>query len=129
MDAIKIMGAGPAGLTAAITLANAGRPVLVYERAQDVGTRHDGDYEGIENWSTSADVWEEFASWGLVTSLARRTANMPGDFGRRVEALVADTGKIYQQTYAGVLLAENGKIKLLREALDTLAASKAFSND
>jgi len=47
----------------------------------------------------------------------------------QVEALVADTGKIYQQTYAGVLLAENGKIKLLREALDTLAASKAFSND
>ena len=47
----------------------------------------------------------------------------------QVEALVVDTGKIYQQTYAGVLLAENGKIKLLREALDTLAASKAFSND
>ena len=44
----------------------------------------------------------------------------------RVEALVVDTGKMYQQTYAGVLLAENGKIKLLREALDTLAASKAF---
>ena len=47
----------------------------------------------------------------------------------QVEALVVDTGKIYQQTYAGVLLAENGKIKLLREALDTLAASKAFSRD
>src|SRR6201981_1024649 len=47
----------------------------------------------------------------------------------QIEALVVDTGQIYQQTYAGVLLAENGKIKLLREALDTLAASKAFSND
>jgi len=47
----------------------------------------------------------------------------------QVEALVVDTGKIYQQTYAGVLLAENGKIKLLHEALDTLAASKAFSRD
>jgi ketosteroid isomerase-like protein len=47
----------------------------------------------------------------------------------QVEALVVDTGKIYQQTYAGVLHAENGKIKLLREALDTLAASKAFSRD
>ncbi len=47
----------------------------------------------------------------------------------QVEALVADTGKIYRQTYAGVLHAENGKIKLLREALDTLAASKAFSRD
>ena len=47
----------------------------------------------------------------------------------QVEALVVDTGKIYQQTYAGVLLAENGKIKLLHETLDTLAASKAFSKD
>jgi uncharacterized protein (DUF885 family) len=30
------------------------------------------------------------ASWGLVTSLARRTAAMPGGFGRRAEALVTD---------------------------------------
>jgi ketosteroid isomerase-like protein len=46
-----------------------------------------------------------------------------------VEASVVDTGKIYRQTYAGVLIAENGKIKLLREALDTAAATKAFSKD
>src|ERR1700747_2694722 len=43
------------------------------------------------------------------------------------EALVAATRKLYPQTSAGILLAENGKIKLLHEALDTLAASKAFS--
>jgi ketosteroid isomerase-like protein len=47
----------------------------------------------------------------------------------QVEALVPDTGKMYHQTYVGVLHAENGKIKLLREALDTAAASKAFSKD
>jgi ketosteroid isomerase-like protein len=46
-----------------------------------------------------------------------------------VEAKVLSTGKIYKQTYAGVLHAENGKIKLLHETLDTLAASKAFSMD
>lgn len=45
----------------------------------------------------------------------------------QVEALVADTGKIYKQTYVGVLHAENGKIKLLREALDTAEAARAFS--
>lgn len=44
-----------------------------------------------------------------------------------VEALVVDTGKMYRQTYAGLLLAENGRIKLLREALDTVAAEQAFS--
>ncbi len=30
---------------------------------------------------------------------------------------------------AGVLIAENGKIKLLREELNTVAAAKAFSKD
>ncbi|NGZ84326.1 nuclear transport factor 2 family protein [Duganella aceris] len=46
-----------------------------------------------------------------------------------VEAKVLSTGKLYKQTYAGRLVAENGKIKLLREALDTLAAAKAFTPD
>jgi ketosteroid isomerase-like protein len=42
---------------------------------------------------------------------------------------VLSTGKLYKQTYAGLLVAEHGKIKLLHEALDTLAASRAFSTD
>jgi ketosteroid isomerase-like protein len=46
-----------------------------------------------------------------------------------VEALVPSTGKTYRQTYAGRLVAENGKIKLLREALDTAAAERAFPTD
>jgi ketosteroid isomerase-like protein len=44
-----------------------------------------------------------------------------------VEALVPSTGKIYKQMYAGRLVADGGKIKLLRESLDTVAAQKAFS--
>ena len=46
-----------------------------------------------------------------------------------VEALVPSTGKTYRQSYAGRLVAENGKIKLLRESLDTAEAARAFSND
>jgi flavin-dependent dehydrogenase len=64
-DTIRILGAGPAGLTAAITLGQAGRAVTVYERASDVGTRHHGDYEAIENWTTNEDLCAELASWGL----------------------------------------------------------------
>lgn len=47
----------------------------------------------------------------------------------QVEALVADTGKTYRQTYAGLLIAEAGRIRLLREALDTAESARAFSKD
>ncbi|MBO9644624.1 MAG: nuclear transport factor 2 family protein [Pseudacidovorax sp.] len=47
----------------------------------------------------------------------------------RVEALVPDTGKVYRQVYAGLLIAEGGRIKLLREALDTAEAARAFRKD
>jgi ketosteroid isomerase-like protein len=45
-----------------------------------------------------------------------------------VEALVPSTGKVYKQMYAGRLVAKDGKIQLLRESLDTIAAQKAFSS-
>jgi flavin-dependent dehydrogenase len=65
---IKILGAGPAGLMAALTLARAGRRVAIYERAADVGTRHDGDLEAVENWTIDTDVCAELAQWGLGTN-------------------------------------------------------------
>lgn len=40
---------------------------------------------------------------------------------------VLATGKMYHQLYMGRLVAENGKIKLLREALDTAVTVAAFS--
>lgn len=46
-----------------------------------------------------------------------------------VEAPVAGTHRIYKQTYAGRLVAEQGKIVLLRESLDTLAAWRAFRDE
>jgi len=46
-----------------------------------------------------------------------------------VEAVVAESGKVYRQTYAGLLIAENGEIKLLREALNTVAAAEAFRSE
>ncbi|WP_321916093.1 MULTISPECIES: hypothetical protein [unclassified Paraburkholderia] len=44
-----------------------------------------------------------------------------------MEALVPSTGKIYRQMYAGRLAARDGKIALLREALDTVRAADAFA--
>ena len=46
-----------------------------------------------------------------------------------VEALVPATGRIYRQSYAGRLVAKDGKIQLLRESMDTVAAMRAFATE
>ena len=65
MEPIPIVGAGPAGLSAAITLARAGVPSVVYERAKTVGSRFHGDFEAIENWTSKGDALEELRSIGI----------------------------------------------------------------
>lgn len=67
---LRILGAGPAGLTAAITLARAGRGVDVYERRADCGARFGGDLQGIENWSNAVDALDELAAYGLEPDFA-----------------------------------------------------------
>ncbi len=64
---VEIAGAGPAGLAAAIILARAGRKVIVYEMQKEVGHRFDGDFQGLENWSTTEDVLATLAALGLAT--------------------------------------------------------------
>lgn len=63
--AIKILGAGPSGLTAAINLAQAGYQVDVYEKRSDTGKRFHGDLQGLENWSDEEDVLEQFGRMNL----------------------------------------------------------------
>src|SRR3954466_16407267 len=53
---IRIAGAGPSGLAAAIALARAGREVEVHEAKQDVGTRFIGDLQIIEGASETEPV-------------------------------------------------------------------------
>jgi flavin-dependent dehydrogenase len=64
---VKIAGAGPAGLAAAITLARAGRGVVVHEMRGEVGHRFGGDFQGIENWTTKKDALLTLEELGLVT--------------------------------------------------------------
>ncbi len=56
LDPIRIAGAGPAGLAAAITLARGGRRVEVHEAKSDVGARFIGDLQILENSSEAEDV-------------------------------------------------------------------------
>lgn len=64
-QAIKIRGAGPAGLAAAITLARENHPVIVYEKSRTCGTRFKGDLQGLENWSSQTNVVDEIKSFGV----------------------------------------------------------------
>ncbi len=66
-EPIQIAGAGPAGLAAAITLAQAGRKVLVHEMRDRVGYRFHSDLQGLENWTTEQDILEWLKGLGLTT--------------------------------------------------------------
>lgn len=56
---IKIMGAGPAGLCAAINLAKAGREVKVFEMRNDVGMRFHPNLQGLKDVSDPEDYMKE----------------------------------------------------------------------
>ena len=64
-EAIHIVGAGPAGLAAALTVARGGRRAVVHEQRQDVGSRFHGDLQGIENWTTRDDALDELRASGI----------------------------------------------------------------
>jgi len=64
-EPVTIVGAGPAGLTAAIVLRRHGVPVRVYEMFPDVGHRLNGDFQGLENWSSEQDVTEILKEMGI----------------------------------------------------------------
>jgi flavin-dependent dehydrogenase len=70
-ELIQIGGAGPSGLAAAITLAKAGRRVLVHEAQAEVGYRFDGDLQGLENWSTQQDVLDLLREIGITTEFTK----------------------------------------------------------
>lgn len=67
-NSIKIAGAGPSGLAAAITLARAGHEVEIFEARPTVGARFIGDFQVIENMSRAEDSAEMLKRFGLSTN-------------------------------------------------------------
>ena len=53
-----------------ITLARAGRRVVVHEAQPEVGYRFQGDLQGLENWTTEQDVLGWLRELGLSTGFA-----------------------------------------------------------
>ena len=66
-EIVEIAGAGLAGLAAAITLAHAGRQVVVHEIHDKVGYRFNGDFQGLENWTDKEDVLQILKKSGFTT--------------------------------------------------------------
>ncbi|MBI1921635.1 MAG: NAD(P)/FAD-dependent oxidoreductase [Geobacter sp.] len=64
-EPVTIIGAGPAGLTAAIVLRRHGIPVRVHEMSPDVGTRLSGDFQGFENWSSPQQLKDFLKEVGI----------------------------------------------------------------
>ncbi|MBX3646340.1 MAG: NAD(P)-binding protein [Rhodocyclaceae bacterium] len=64
---VEVVGAGPAGLAAAITLARGGKRVVIHEAQQEVGHRFRRDLQGLENWSGHRDVLDLLRDLGLTT--------------------------------------------------------------
>jgi flavin-dependent dehydrogenase len=71
---VRVAGAGPSGLAAAITLAHAGVPVEVHEARKDVGARFIGDLQVIENHSGAEEVPDLFRRIGIATDFYCRPA-------------------------------------------------------
>ena len=61
---LQIVGAGPAGLGAALTARAAGASVTVYEKHSRAGARFHGDFQGLENWTTDEDALAELERLG-----------------------------------------------------------------
>ena len=71
---IRIAGAGPSGLAAAIALARAGRAVEVHEAKRDVGTRFIGDIQIIEGSSEREPVPDFLDRLGIERNFYFREA-------------------------------------------------------
>ncbi|TAK08499.1 MAG: NAD(P)/FAD-dependent oxidoreductase [Candidatus Manganitrophaceae bacterium] len=83
---IKIAGAGPSGLTAAILLARAGYDVEIFEARDAVGARFIGDFQVIENMSREEDALEMLKRFGLDTNFYLRPVRQALFFDHRLRS-------------------------------------------
>jgi flavin-dependent dehydrogenase len=86
MPPLRILGAGPSGLAAAILLAQAGHAVEVHERRDDCGARFGGDLQGLETFSDERDAIGELREAGLTSDFFQKPFSRGYQFnGRRAD--------------------------------------------
>src|SRR5438105_5195657 len=139
---IRIAGAGPSGLAAAILLARAGRAVEVHEARADVGTRFIGDLQIIESASEREPVplfldrigvernfYFRAADWATFYDARRvgrviRSGEPYGWFIRRgPEEGTLDRGLLQQARLAGAKVIFNSRLSV--ENADIVATGPA----
>ncbi len=95
-EPVRILGAGPAGLAAAINLAHAGFPVEVFEKRHDCGARFHGDLQGLENWSRPTDVLDDLRRVHIEPTFEHRPfSTVTQSNGRTTRTLVLDRPAFY----------------------------------
>lgn len=93
VQTVKIVGAGPAGLSTAISARGKGAKVVVHEKRPDVGTRFQGDFQGLENWTTDRDVLLELESMGIGPSFDHTPVKQIACFDASGEAYTLKAAK------------------------------------
>lgn len=92
---IRIAGAGPSGLAAAIALARAGRAVEVHEAKNDVGTRFIGDLQIIESASEREPVPAFLERIGIEQNFYFRPADRSTFYDARGKARMIRSDEPY----------------------------------
>jgi flavin-dependent dehydrogenase len=94
---VHVIGAGPAGLAAALYLARAGRKPVVFEQADDVGARFAGELQVLENWSTEEDAAALLAGFGITSGVRFEPVDSVTFYGpeRRPHALSGTRPLLY----------------------------------
>src|SRR5512142_226816 len=95
MQPVLIAGAGPSGLSAAISLARAGRAVEVHEAKPDVGTRFIGDLQIIEGTSEREGVPDLLRRIGIEANFYFRPATWATFYDHRGHARIIRSGEPY----------------------------------
>jgi len=95
MQPVRIAGAGPSGLSAAIVLARAGRTVEVHEAKADVGVRFIGDLQIIEGASERETVPDLLRRIGIDTNFYFRPATWATFYDHRGAARVIRSKEPY----------------------------------
>ena len=92
---IRIAGAGPSGLTAAIVLARCGHRVEVHEAKADVGSRFIGDLQIIEGSSEAESVPAFLARVGIEQNFYVRPATFATFYDHRSGVRAIASGEPY----------------------------------